>query len=202
MLRFAFVVLGLCCAFALVSEKEASAILAVFTAAPEAPIVVTVPTPPSIAKAKAAADQQAAQDAAPPKLQVVSAYGSGGGGRMEVAIPMSRANAFPANFTINGMPVPAIVDTGAAAVSITMETANRLGIYVSGRAPDGMGRSANGPMPMWAVRLSSIGIDGILLPDVIATVRNDPGGMNLIGMTFLSRLSSFENRGQVLVLRQ
>lgn len=95
----------------------------------------------------------------------------------------------------------AMVDTGATSVVLTEETARRIGLRP--RPGDFMYRvtTANGVIHGARVRIPSLEVGGIRLHDVEAMVIPGPMlDMNLLGMSYLSRLSSFEVRGDRLVL--
>jgi aspartyl protease family protein len=110
-----------------------------------------------------------------------------------VALAADRRGHFTATVLVNGRQIEFMVDTGASTVAINEATARRLGIYPSRRAYSEMISTANGLINAAPVKLGEVRIGGIRLNDVQALVV--PGkalSFNLLGMTFLSRLSSFE----------
>ena len=111
----------------------------------------------------------------------------------KVALAADRRGHFSATIFVNGRQIEIMVDTGASAVALNGATARRLGIYPSRRAYTEMISTANGPINAAPVTLDEVRIGGIRLNDVQALVV--PGKalpFNLLGMTFLSRLSSFQ----------
>jgi aspartyl protease family protein len=119
-----------------------------------------------------------------------------------VELSADRRGHFLTNAYIDGVSVPVMVDTGASMVVLTYETAEDLGIAHSleftGRAS-----TANGVAKVAPVYLDSIEIDGISVENVRAAV-TEPGVMqiNLLGMTFLSKLTRFEFLDRTMVMVQ
>ena len=118
-----------------------------------------------------------------------------------VALDADRSGHFLADVVINGRSVAMMVDTGATTVALSETTARRLGITPA-RADFTMPVStANGLVMVAPVFLDEVKVGGISLRDVAATVA--PGntlGIDLLGMSFLGRLSRFEISGDRLVL--
>ncbi len=111
------------------------------------------------------------------------------------------AGHFYVEATIGGRPVGLMVDTGATTVAINEETARWLGIrprQADYRLPIS---TANGMIRAAPVVLRSVTVSGIQVRDVEAVVvRGDVLRVNLLGMSFFSRLSRFEIAGDRLVL--
>ena len=124
-------------------------------------------------------------------------------GYRQVALRADSRGHFLADATINGRSFGIIVDTGATTVALTEATAHRLGI----RPPQSAYRlpmaTANGTVMAAPVVLNEVRIGSVAVRNVEATVA--PGetlGVNLLGMSFLRRLSKFEVAGGQLVLSQ
>ncbi len=124
-------------------------------------------------------------------------------GYRQVALRADSRGHFLADATINGRSFEIIVDTGATTVALTEATARRLGI----RPPQSAYRlpmaTANGTVMAAPVVLNEVRIGSVAVRNVEATVA--PGetlGVNLLGMSFLRRLSKFEVAGGQLVLSQ
>ncbi len=110
---------------------------------------------------------------------------------------------FITNAVVNGHSLEMIVDTGASVVALTGDTARRLGIYPSTDAFRLTMSTANGPVAAAPVTLNEIRIGSVVIRDVPAVVFSGNGlGVNLLGMTFLKRLTRFEIGGGQLVLVQ
>ena len=122
------------------------------------------------------------------------------GGR-KVAIPADPDGHYFTSAVVNGHTIDVIVDTGATAVALTAESARRLGFTLApGDFTDPVS-TANGVIPAARVTLSEIRVGTITVDNVAAiVVPGDALGVNLLGMTFLGRLSKFEIGGGQLVL--
>jgi aspartyl protease family protein len=104
---------------------------------------------------------------------------------------------------VNGRTLSAIVDTGASLVALRYEDARALGVVFPGDRFDVGVRTANGSAQGRMVRLRSVRLGAILLNEVDALVLSEGAlGTNLLGMSFLKRLSRYEVRGSTLVLER
>jgi aspartyl protease family protein len=104
--------------------------------------------------------------------------------------------------SVDGRPVTFVADTGATTVLLSYEDARHAGIDVESlrfRAPV---QTANGLAMAAPYRIASLATGEISRSNVQALIAQ-PGLINtsLLGMSFLSRLSSFEVRGDRLILR-
>lgn len=109
---------------------------------------------------------------------------------------------FSARVTVNGTSVTMLVDTGASTVVLKQTDARKLGIDTAGLRYSVPVQTANGVAYAARVRLQSVSVGPIVLPQVEALVAQ-PGTLreSLLGMTFLSRLRSYEFSGDFLTLR-
>lgn len=104
---------------------------------------------------------------------------------------------------VNGTPLPALIDTGATAVSMNSEDAYHLGIdYMSGQRV--VARTASGPAVAYLVTFSSVQVGEIVLTNVPGSVidvgkRDLP--MVLIGMSFL-RDVDMQRSGNTMLLQR
>jgi aspartyl protease family protein len=103
---------------------------------------------------------------------------------------------------INGISLTMLVDTGASTVVLKPADAQRLGIDTERLKYSVPVQTANGTTYAAHVRLRSMNLGPITLNDVEALVAK-PGALkeNLLGMSFLSRLRSYEFSGEFLTLR-
>jgi len=109
-----------------------------------------------------------------------------------------RRGHFLVDASVNGRRIEAMVDTGASTVALNAETARRLGINPPRSAYTIPVSTANGTVSAAGVALSEVRLGGIRLRNVDAMVV--PDGLletNLLGMSFLGRLSKFELSGPV-----
>jgi aspartyl protease family protein len=109
---------------------------------------------------------------------------------------------FAARVTVNGGGLSMLVDTGASTVVLKQSDASRLGIDTGNLRYSVPVQTANGVAYAAPVRLRSIAIGPIALTQIEALVAQ-PGALkeSLLGMTFLSRLRSYEFSGDFLTLR-
>jgi aspartyl protease family protein len=110
-------------------------------------------------------------------------------------------NHFHAQTLVNGKDVEFLIDTGATYVALSYETAVGIGINPNALKFNGRSTTANGVARVASVTLDMVRIEGISMKDVQAVVA-EPGKMsqNLLGMSFIGRLSGFELSGQKLVM--
>jgi aspartyl protease family protein len=102
----------------------------------------------------------------------------------------------------NGIGLSMLVDTGASTVVLKPADAARLGIDIDRLRYTVPVHTANGTTEAASVRLRRVRIGNIVLQDVEALVAR-PGALkdNLLGMSFLSRLRSYEFTSEYLTLR-
>ena len=103
---------------------------------------------------------------------------------------------YRAEVFINGIKVPALVDTGATGVAISEQLAKRLGLQsqVAIKAS-----TANGTVVGYAVRLASVKLGGIEARNVGAAVVSGLGDEVLLGMSFLGRMDIRLYQGQMTI---
>ncbi len=105
----------------------------------------------------------------------------------EIVLHAGSGGHFTAGGSINGKQVRFMVDTGATLVSLGKDDADRLGVDL-GNARRGTTQTANGPVPVWLVTLTSVRVGEVELANVGAAVVPQPMPMVLLGNSFLSRL--------------
>jgi aspartyl protease family protein len=109
---------------------------------------------------------------------------------------------FKVDARVDGRAVDFLVDTGASAVVLRESAAARLGIFVRPSQYTGRTQTANGVARYAPVKLNRVEVEGIVVRDVDAAVMSDDAlQVNLLGMTFLSRVRFTYDRGR-LVLEQ
>ena len=103
---------------------------------------------------------------------------------------------------INNQPISVLVDTGASAVALSAQEADHVGLHPNLLTYSVPVATANGATKAARVKLDKVEIDGVRLDNVDALVLPD-GALSgtLLGMSFLSRLSSFKSEAGVLTLR-
>ena len=120
----------------------------------------------------------------------------------EVTIVRDASNHFRVRATINGTESILLFDTGASQVVLRPETARRAGIDVDRLTYDVTVSTANGRARAAAVTLDRMAIGPLEERRVQALVAQAGAlGVDLLGMSFLDRLASFEVVGPRLILR-
>lgn len=104
---------------------------------------------------------------------------------------------------INGSKVELLTDTGATYVALNYQTALKIGFTPQTLQFTSRSTTANGIARVAPVNLDFLRVGGIVLRDVKAVVA-EPGKMtqNLLGMSFINRLSGFQLSGGRLVMLQ
>jgi aspartyl protease family protein len=118
----------------------------------------------------------------------------------ELRIRKSEDGHFWIDASLNGQAVRFLVDSGATITTITPETAQQAGIERQGSFPV-IVQTANGIANAWRGRAASLMVGEIEREDFAVHIAEAPDGDNLLGMNFLSSLSSWHVDGQWLVLR-
>ena len=113
-----------------------------------------------------------------------------------------REGHFVIDANVNGVTVKFLVDTGASDVTLARQDARRLGFDLNNLIYDRTYRTANGIVKGARVRLHSLKVGHIVVPDVRASVNSADMNLSLLGMSFISRLSRFEVADGTLTLRQ
>jgi|LNFM01.1.fsa_nt_gb aspartyl protease family protein len=109
---------------------------------------------------------------------------------------------FVARVSIDGAAVPMLVDTGASTIVLRQQDAKLLGVDLKRLKYSVPVQTANGLAYAAHAKLSEVAIGNIVLRNVDALVAQ-PGVLkeSLLGMSFLSRLRSYEFAGEFLTFR-
>lgn len=120
----------------------------------------------------------------------------------EVSVSRGASGGFVVSGEANGQPMRFIFDTGADVVVLTAENAARIGFTPETLRYVVQVRTANGTTMAAPVTIETLAVGDIAARRVRALVAR-PGLLseNLLGMTFLDRLSSYEVRNDRLILR-
>jgi aspartyl protease family protein len=123
-------------------------------------------------------------------------------GEPSVRIRKRSDGHFIVRMQVNEVSLSMLVDTGASTVVLKPADAQRLGIDPERLRYSVPVQTANGTTYAAHVRLRTLTLGPIHLTDVDALVAR-PGALkeNLLGMSFLSRLRSYEFSGDYLTLR-
>jgi clan AA aspartic protease (TIGR02281 family) len=119
-----------------------------------------------------------------------------------VEIPRGHGGEFALKVKINDVSAPMVIDTGATSVVLTYETAKAAGLPLELLAYDVDVETAGGHTRAARLTLNSLAIGKLVEHGVPALVV--PRGQmktNLLGMSFLDRLESWEVSADKLMLR-
>jgi aspartyl protease family protein len=133
--------------------------------------------------------------------RVIGETGGGGmavGESGEVRIRKAGDGHFWARATINGENVEFLVDSGATVTTVSADTAGRVGLQTFGATIPVM--TANGMAAARRSRAERLIVGGIERRQFPIHVAGERGETNLLGMNFLSTLSSWRVEGQYLIL--
>jgi aspartyl protease family protein len=119
-----------------------------------------------------------------------------------VEIARERAGSFAVVTQVNDARVAMVLDTGATSIVLTQEAAKAAGLPLEVLTYSINVETANGRARAAPVTLDRVAIGGIVERAVPALIAQ-PGQLrsNLLGMSFLNRLESWEVRGDRLVMR-
>ena len=106
-----------------------------------------------------------------------------------------------AEATVNDQRVRFLVDTGATAVALTADDAQRLGMDPKTLIYRYEVTTASGKARAAQVKLASVSVAGARVENVDALVIEKGLPTSLLGMTYLGRLSRFEATRTALILR-
>ncbi|MEL7485836.1 MAG: TIGR02281 family clan AA aspartic protease [Pseudomonadota bacterium] len=124
------------------------------------------------------------------------------GWRKEVRVRAGFDRQFHITAAVNRQPTAFLIDTGASFVALRESDARRAGIYPSASDYTARVSTANGITTAARVSVEEIEIQGLRVRHVDAFILpDDQLGINLLGMSYLSELRSFEARGGELILR-
>ena len=118
-----------------------------------------------------------------------------------VQIPRGQAGEFGLHAKINGVNAPMVIDTGATSVVLTWETAKAIGLPLEMLEYDVDVETAGGHTKAARLTIDRLAVGQLVEKSVPALVV--PRGQmktNLLGMSFLDRLESWEVRADRLML--
>jgi aspartyl protease family protein len=136
------------------------------------------------------------------KSSVSKLLRSRGASTRAVQISRGQAGEFALQARINGVNAPMVIDTGATSVVLTYETAKAAGLPLELLEYDVDVETAGGHTKAARLTLDRLAIGKLVERSVPALVV--PHGQmktNLLGMSFLDRLESWEVRSDSLMLR-
>jgi aspartyl protease family protein len=140
------------------------------------------------------------QELQPGSVQTVSSGADGHGAIIKIR--KTGDGHFIAKTQVNGKRVSMIIDTGASTVVLRPEDARRAGIELNALTYTVPVETANGRAFAARVKLEKVSLGELTIEKVDALVTR-PGALHqsLLGMSFLSRLRSYEFSGNQLLMR-
>jgi aspartyl protease family protein len=122
-------------------------------------------------------------------------------GRQRAVLFQSNGGHFEARGSIDGAPIRFLVDTGASNIVLTADDARRAGINVDTLSYTVPVSTANGRTTAARARIGEVAIGAIARDNAQVLVARDGAlDTSLLGMSFLNSLTSFEFRGDRLIL--
>jgi len=118
-----------------------------------------------------------------------------------VEIARGTGGSFAVTTQVNGARIAMVLDTGASAVVLTQEAARTAGLPLEVLNYSVHVDTANGRARAAPVTLDKVSVGGITERSVPALIAQGGLRTNLLGMSFLNRLQSWEVRGDRLLLR-
>lgn len=118
-----------------------------------------------------------------------------------VTLRKSSDGHFWAQVTLNGQSIRMMVDTGASEIALDPADAKRIGIDPETLNFNIPVSTAAGPSRAAGITLKTVSIGPIVRDNLPATVMVSRGGVSLLGMGFLGRLSQVSAEGDTLTLR-
>ena len=118
-----------------------------------------------------------------------------------VEIARGTGGSFAVTTQVNGARIAMVLDTGASAVVLTQEAARTAGLPLEVLNYSVHVDTANGRARAAPVTLDKVSIGGITERSVPALITQGGLRTNLLGMSFLNRLQSWEVRSDRLLLR-
>jgi aspartyl protease family protein len=117
-----------------------------------------------------------------------------------VTLSPGRDGHFRTEARVDGRRLELVVDTGASQIALRAEDAARLGIHPTPRDYNVKVATANGITRAAVVELRMVEVGNIVVRNVPALVHADEAlGVNLLGMSFLSRVRWTHERGRLIL---
>ena len=124
-------------------------------------------------------------------------------GIRSISLPRDARGHFQTEGRIDGQRIAFLVDTGASVVALNETSAAKFGLRPSRGDYNAAVTTANGTIKAARTRLSMVDIGGLVVRDVDALVLPDAAlSVNLLGLSFLSKLKRYEYANGKMVLEQ
>ncbi len=121
-------------------------------------------------------------------------------GTGQIEVPLANDGHFYLTLRLNDTPVRFMVDTGASAMVLSHQDAERAGLDPDSLSFLGRAQTANGEVKTADVRVDRVTVGGIVDRNVRMSVNGGEMDGSLLGMSYLSRFDKVEIDGRKLVL--
>ncbi|WP_267386584.1 TIGR02281 family clan AA aspartic protease [Sphingomonas sp. GC_Shp_3] len=118
----------------------------------------------------------------------------------EVRVPMALDGHFWATAAINGVPRRMLIDSGATVTALSSETADLASVAQNTGLMPVMMQTANGIIRAETGTINHLSLGGIRARGLKVVISPALGHTDILGMNFLSRLSSWRVEGRTLIL--
>lgn len=118
----------------------------------------------------------------------------------ELRIPMARDGHFWATVRFGGIERRLLIDSGATLTALSVPTAEAAGLELRDELLPVVLRTANGDVRAQTAEIAELRLGNIVARELPVVVSPAFGGVNVLGMNFLSRLKSWRVEGKTLIL--
>ena len=118
----------------------------------------------------------------------------------ETRIRMSSDGHFWAKATINGVERRMLIDSGATVTAVSQDTAASASIGGDAAMVPVVLRTANGMTPAQTGTIRELRVGNVTARNLKVVSSPSLGGLNVLGMNFLSRLASWRVEGRTLIM--
>lgn len=118
----------------------------------------------------------------------------------ETRVPLSADGHYWIEANVNGARQRFMIDTGATLTAISPATADKAGIEPDPLRLPVVMRTANGDAEAQLAKIAELRFGSIVARDMDVVVTGPSGGVNVLGMNFLSRLKGWRVENGVLIL--
>lgn len=118
----------------------------------------------------------------------------------ELRVKMAPDGHFWVIATINGVKTRMLIDSGATVTAISPQTAAEASVATGTGIAPVMLRTANGVAPARIGSIDELSVGNIVARNLKIVTAPGLGGLDVLGMNFLSKLESWRVEGQILIL--
>ena len=118
----------------------------------------------------------------------------------ELRVRMARDGHFWVNASVNGVPRRMLIDSGATVTAISQSTATTAHVDTGTGLTPVMLRTANGVTPAEIGSIDELRVGNIVARNLKVVTAPGLGGIDVLGMNFLSKLKSWRVEDRTLIL--